>query len=657
MPLACVGSRSGNVFGRSIRVMDGGLVRYAPGGLQIQRRNPAGLSVKGISPMSFKRRRSARLDPARLRVGSNLETLESRQLLTQSPYLPVNDYPLSEFPAATSPGRVPGAYIAHPIGSSQATLNSLGNSGKYLTGEDRQGNRWEITVTGPGYAVVNDTTPADGILDDDLNTITLVGTDPNKTVVTGQVEQSTRTVSNYQQLNTLGTVQFNRLEANHGVKSIVLNGFLLTDTIDPVGDTLAQSGETALNATTGIFLHGGVGLLAFEGIDARFPLSDNPQPIVVAIGDPTTPLKVHPNIRIDHIYNTSYDDTAFLTGGSGTIPTGPLTSPTVTLFVNGTLASFDVVSVTQEPDLGTLSPAINSSFFSLPVQLIPTQSASLEYQFPTVGTTGRTAVQAAAIDHIRASGGLTNTTFSKGAQPFQNSLTALNHVGAVTVGGPTDALAIDSRGSIKSIKLAKGLGNPVGINANPIYYGTPASENGYAASGFVGGEIVTEGNIGSLEVAPANTFKQYAGDPQQLTSALNEYSSFAVRPGSALTTSVIAAGGSIGSTHIVGDLTNSEIKSGYNYYSGLGGADGSLGKSSVGPVAIRGNLLNSVVSASFRPVNANYNGGTAGDGTITGSYAGSIYQTSTGITALGNKGSGFYSRFNNAHPRPTTPKK
>ncbi len=614
--------------------------------------------------MSSSRRRSARLDPARRRFGSNLEALEGRQLLAQSPYLAIQNYPLSEVPAPLNPGRVPGAYIAHPIGSSLATLNSYQNQGKYLTGQDRQGNRWEIRVTGPGYAIVTDTTPADGVLDDDLNTITLVGTDPNTTVVTGQVEQSYRTISNYQQITTLGTVRFNRLEAINGVKSITLNGFLLTDTLTPVGESITTTGEPGLNATTGVFLHGGVGFLSFEGIDARFPLSQNPQPIVVAIGDPTTPLTVHPNVRIDHIYNTSYDDLAFAPGGTGTIPTGPLTSPTVTLFVNGTLASFDVVSVTQQPDLGTLSPAINSGFLFLPVQLIPTQTASLEYQFPVVGTTGRTAVQALAIDHIRASGGLTNTTFSRSAQPFQNSLSGLTHVGAVTVGGPTDALAIDSRGSIKSVRLARGLGNPIGVSTNPIYYGTPASMNGYAASGNVGGQIVTEGNIGSLTIAPANTFKQYPQDPRLIQAGLNQYAQYAVRPGVAVTTSVIAAAGSIGSTHIVGDLTNSEIKSGYNYYSGLGGAEGSLGASKIGPVRLNGSLLDTAISASYRPVNRNYNGGQAGDGTITGTITGSVYQTATGLTALGNRGSGFYSRFSTAHPRPranttatTTPKR
>jgi hypothetical protein len=57
---------------------------------------------------------------------------------------------------------------------------------------------------------------------------------------------------------------------------------------------------------------------------------------------------------------------------------------------------------------------------------------------------------------------------------------------------------------------------------------------------------------------------------------------------------------------------------------------------------VRGNLVDSVISASYRPNNGNYNAGTAGNGTITGVTAGVIDQTSTGKTVLGNTGSGFY---------------
>ncbi len=604
--------------------------------------------------MSFKRRRSARPDPARRRLGSSLEVLEGRQLLAQTPYLPASGYSVAEFPAAINPGPVPPAIIDHPIGVSLDTVNHYPytNSGKHVSGQDRQGNRYQIDVTGPGYVVVTDTTPTDGVLDDDINTITIVGADPKLTTVVGRVEQSANTPTATSLLPTQGTVRFNRLESLNGVKSVILNGFILTDTITQTSVNGLSPAETNYNATTGVQLHGGVGLLEFGGIDARFPATLNPVPIAVAIGNPTTPLTVHPTIRIDHIYNTSFNETVFGVGGSGVVPTGPLTTPSVTLFVNGQVAAFNVVSITRAPDLSTLVPEINSGFFSTPTQLIPSNTAALDYQFPIVGTTGRTAVQAKSIDHIRASGGVTNTTFSRSAQPFQNSLTGLGHVGTAQFGGPTDAVAIDSRGNIKALKYAKGIGNPTGLSTNPIYYGTPASQNGYAASGLVGGQVVSEGKIGHVVVGPANTFKVYPQDPTQIKAGLNQYARFAPVPGSALTNAVITASNSIGGVQIVGDQVGSEIKSGYNYYSGVGGVEGVTGPSKIGPVKIRGSMIDSVVAASYRPRNGNYNGGVAGDGTITGKFGGQVFQTTTGTTALGNKGSGFYARFTNARPRP-----
>ena len=68
-------------------------------------------------------------------------------------------------------------------------FNSEGfsNQGKVVSGTDRAGDKWVITVHGPGYVIVTDTTPNDGVLDDDINTIQLVNTSPTKTYVTGNI--------------------------------------------------------------------------------------------------------------------------------------------------------------------------------------------------------------------------------------------------------------------------------------------------------------------------------------------------------------------------------------------------------------------------------------------------------------------------------------
>ena len=599
--------------------------------------------------MSSSRRRSSRPSSAQRRPTRDLEALEGRQLLAQSTYLPINAYPLTDFPATKDPGRVPAAQIDHPIGSSTAVLNSYGNQGKVITGQDRQGNRYQLTLTGPGTIIVTDATPNDGALDDDIDTIRLVGTDIHRSVLTGQVIESLNAPQIYTQLPTLGQVNFNRLSADSGVKRITLNGFILTDTLHP-------DGATNVNATTGIDLKGGVGRLEFSGIDARFPTALNPQPIVIAIGSITTPLTVQPDIRIDSIRNTVYDETTTGLQEDTTIPTGPLTTPSIDLFVNGTIASFNVVSITQATDVAALNPAVNGTLQIIPVQLIPNDSAALQYQFPIVGTTGRTAVQATAIRHIRASGNVTNTTFSKSNQPFQNSLTGLDSVGAVQIGGTADAVAIDSRGSIKSLKFAKGLGSPIGVSQNPIYYGTPSASYGYPHNGDVGVQVVTEGNIGSIVAAPADRFTQTTQDPAQV-QGINGTTVYAVRPGTAAQSSVIVAAGSIGKTHIVGDLRNTQVSAGSNFYATSAGNEGvTAGSSKIGPAKIKGDLVDTVIASSYRANDGIYGNGndTAGDGEIIGSQTGNVYQTPAGTTAAGTRGSGFFSRYNSVHRRPQT---
>ena len=77
--------------------------------------------------------------------------------------------------------------------------------------------------------IVTDTTPNDGVLDDDINTIQLVGTNPKTTYVTGEVRASATNL-------TTGTIPFNELIATSGVRSIELNGFTLTNQVSPGGD-------------------------------------------------------------------------------------------------------------------------------------------------------------------------------------------------------------------------------------------------------------------------------------------------------------------------------------------------------------------------------------------------------------------------------------
>jgi hypothetical protein len=543
--------------------------------------------------MRFTRRRSDRPNLALGRLGSSLEMLESRQLLANSSGIPF--FQPTDLPPIVVAHHNPTPVLDHPLTASPRQLSFLDNDGKIVTGTDRQGNAWTITVHGPGAVIVTDTTPNDGMLDDEIDTIQLVGTDLNKTFVTGSVVQSPR-------IETTGTVLFNHLIAQTGVHSIVLNGFTLAQTIPPT-------------TNPSIFLPGGVQVLQFHDIDAFIDQAVAVQPFDIVIGNATTPLKVKPIIRLDSIFNTVFDS------GLTVNPPTPATTPTVSIQVNGQLQSLDIISSTAAP--------------------FP---AAQQFKFPEVGVTGRTAVRAVGIDNLKVVGAAKNVTVSRRATPFANGLSGVDHLGKATFGGNTDAVGLDVAGPIGKLTFLHGQGNPTGSSQAATTFGTPTAEFGYPAFGNLGG-LVAAKKIGSITAAPANIVLQNANNPENVQRFRQGTTTYYPRAGNALTHSAIVSAGSIGKTTIVGNLQQSEIKSGFDYPSFIAGLQGTRAKSKIGPVAIRGDLVDSVVSASWRPNGTVYggNGNTAGPGTITGHLGGVLVNTGA-TTALNNTGTGFFAR-------------
>ena len=74
-----------------------------------------------------------------------------------------------------------------------------------------------------------------------------------------------------------------------------------------------------------------------------------------------------------------------------------------------------------------------------------------------------------------------------------------------------------------------------------------------------------------------------------------------VNPGTALTNSAITTDGSIGQVTVTGNQLNSEIKTGFDYPSYLAGLQGTRSASRIGRLRQRGDLVNSVDSATFVP--------------------------------------------------------
>lgn len=601
--------------------------------------------------MRFTRRRPHRPDPARYRPGSSLERLEARQVLTTSfangafaPWVPT-ELPVRN-PITHEPVDVSTRQLFNP---NNPQSPGISNSGKILTGKDRQGNEWTITVHGPGIVVVTDATPQDGALDDALDTIQLVGTSLTKTYVTGYVTSSARTPSD-------GTVLFNKLINTSGVKSVILNGFTLAETVPP------PSGATT---NTGVFLTGGVQYLQFHNILAPIDTANGDLPINIVIGDPSTPLNVQPSIKLDSIFNTVFDST---TSSNGTTPQ---TDGTVNIVVNGQIKDLSFISSTQHP---TADPAQTQRQVLVGRTINPTLSpifgAGEEVNFPVVGTTGRTSIQAQAIRNLNVTGSAVNVTASRSATPFQGGLSGLRHLRSATFGGNADAVGLDVNGPIGRLTFRRGLGNPTGANTggatNPTSNtdattaGTPVSKYGYPAFGLLGGQVTTT-RIHRLRIGPANT--------QQLTPTNPDYAQINGepvifgQPGNAATNVLIASAGSIGHTSITGTNQNSQIVSGFDYPSYAAGLQGTRAASRIGRLRQNGGLVDSVTAASYRPNNNQYgsNGDVAGPGRITGRVRGSLYSTGTtmplGNVTTPNAGTGFFARRKVGYlPPPSAPK-
>jgi hypothetical protein len=480
------------------------------------------------------------------------------------------------------------------------------NSGKIVSGTDRAGDLWTITVHGPGRVIVTDTTPNDGVLDDDINTIQLVGTNPNTTYVTGEVRPSATNL-------TTGTIAFNELVATSGVRSIELNGFTLTDQVSP-----------AVTSPTGIFLSQGARVLSFNGILAQIDTSVTSTPYQIIEGTGSKPLDFQPSIYVNSIQNIVFDSTAT------TVPTTPITSPSVQFIINGALQTFDITSTTQGPI-----------------------TAGFQFEFPVVGTTGRTSVQTTAVNNLNVAGSAVNFTVSKASQPFSSQSSGVNHIRKANFGGVADAVGLDVNGNIHKLTFQRGLGNPSGVyqattstgqSLPATMYGATEGSDGYPASGLLGG-VVSARHIHKLVVGSASTFTQTAQNPEFVQSREQGFPTYQASPGYALTNVVITTSGSIDNTTIAGSLQNTEIKTGFDYAAYVAGLEGTRAASHIGKLQVNGSLVNSDISATFRPAGHHYarRSGTAGAGSITGTVTGHAIDTG-GTTGLGNTGSGVFAR-------------
>ena len=570
-----------------------------------------------------KRRRSGRPGQTRRKPGTGLEALEGRQLLTgglYNPYLPTAGDGFGGV-VNTSTASIS---VTHPIGGSTvAQQNSTNEAQKVVTGKDRSGNEYSITVKGPGSVIVTDITPNDGVLDDPIDTIQLLNT-TSRTVVIGQTVSSARVQTN-------GTVDFNHLIDTSPVGTVSLNGFTLTRDALPITATGVEA--TANASEPEIYLPGGIKYLSFHDIDATYDASTELTPYQVIIGDPNTPLKVAPTIHLDSIFNTVTNSSL-----TSMVDGVPQTVPTVNIVVNGQLHDITYISS------GASAPANGAASITNGL----------------VSSTGRTAIQAKGVDHLKVVGSATNTTVSRTPQPFQHGFSGVDHIGTAEFGGTTDAVGLDVNGPIKHLRYLRGSGNPTGSSTAATAYGIPSGAYGYSAFGLEGGRVVAS-KIGRLTVGAAALDRTTPKDPDLIRSVTG-HTNYVTRPGNALTNTAIVTSGSIGRTTIIGNVQNSEIKAGASYSSYIAGLEATRAASRIGKLRLRGELNASDISASYNSGPDKIYGtadDVVGPGSITGNITGSTNTNNSGAaTTLGNTGSGFFARRKHGKlPLPAVPRR
>ena len=368
-----------------------------------------------------------------------------------------------------------------------------------------------------------------------------------------------------------------------------------------------------------------MGTFSFNSIDAQIDTSVNTAPYQVVIGTPNTPLKQQPSIFINNITNLVFDSE------STTIPTTPVTTPSVQFTINGVIRQFDIVSATQGA--------------------VP---AGFQFEFPQVGTTGRTAVQATAINTLKVHGSAKNFTVSRAPVPFSSEASGLGYLHKATFGGNADAVGLDVRGKIGKLTFKRGLGNPAGVytatsSASGLLlpsttYGTPPGRPGIPRQVSRVARSVRRALASSRSGRPVCSWRPRR-IPISSSSAFKGTQRTRSSPDMSLTNAVITTSGSIGNVSVQGTQLNSEVKTGFDYQAYVDGLEGTRGASRIKLLKTRGDLVNSDTSATFIPADNHYSlaTGTAGNGSITADAVGRPYDTG-GVTGLGNTGAGLFAR-------------
>src|SRR5271157_5544468 len=416
-----------------------------------------------------------------------------------------------------------------------------------VSGTDTKGDRWTLTLYGPGTLNVVDKsgtafTPANKFTPDDISTITVSGTITAESRLVGKVTFVPANSDGrvfFQQLTINNTGEYGQLNPalvhprasipQNGIAAVDMPNFWLgwtgitTGTAPTAKSNFHEFGTNSFLLAGGINAPEGINTLRFGGVDTTFsptgvtPLDQTGQnnEFVINLGPPIAG-------GTSIIVNKVITDAA--PPGTGTPASTAVTQDSVTFVVAGRINLFQANEI--DGDTGTGTSSSGASFTLVPTQFIrnPTQPQPQTPLLPggtylvsdAPAPSGLTTGQ---IGDIRIGGNATNfTAFALETDTFTVPPTVDPVTGPQVsnffIGGQTDNVILVAPSGSRNVFFGQGMDN--------VFINTEFIQNLQANRGAVGSAVTVKRNIGNMVMGGdvINTFIQ-SGYDQNLSAVAN----------------------------------------------------------------------------------------------------------------------------------------
>jgi len=475
-----------------------------------------------------------------------------------------------------------------------------------VSGTDTKGDRWTLTLYGPGTLNVVDKvgnafTPATEYTPDDINTITVSGTITAESRLVGKVTYVPANSDGrvfFQQLTIDNTGEYGQLNTalvhpkastpQNGIAAVDMPNFWLGETTGtaPTAESNFHSASSVpYHLAGGINAPEGIGNLRFGGVDTTYtpsggtPLDQTNQnnEFVINLGPP---IVGGTSIIVNKVITNA--------GTSTTSGTTTVFQQSVTFVVNGRINLFQANEIDGATATGTGFTEVPTQFTAPSTQPQSSLLPGGTYLVSDVGggvTTGQ-------IGDIRIGGNATNfTTLALDTDlftfPSPDPVTG-PQVSNFFIGGQTDNVILVAPAGSRNVFFGQGMDN--------TYINTEFVQNLQANRGAVGSAVTVKRAIGNIVMGGdvINTFIQ-SGYDQELSAVANS-------PVTSIQGATVPAGGVFSGEApptIVNRISNAVFNQAS--FSPLAHGGGQI------HARIGGNVTNSIISVSVDPDPAGIN--------------------------------------------------